>query len=66
MDIKQAEDLKTSLLWSAVLEEIDHKIRFESNRLRTCIPSELQAIQVAIQCWEALKRLPEDVIERES
>jgi len=66
MDIKQAEDLKTSLLWGSILEEIDNKIRNESSRLRTCSPSELQAIQVCLQCWEALKRLPDDVIERES
>jgi len=66
MDLKQAEDLKSSLIWAGVVEELDKKIHFETSKLRTCSPDDLRIIQIAIQCYESLKRLPDDIIERES
>jgi len=65
MDIQVAKELKSSLMWGGVIEEIDRKIYFESLKLRTCTPEELPVLQAKLAAYEALKKLPDDVIERE-
>lgn len=65
MDIQVAKELKSSLMWGSVVEEIDRKIHFEALKLRTCTPEELPLIQAKLSAFESLKKLPDDVIERE-
>ena len=65
MNIEQAKQLKASLLWAGVVQELDKKIAFETTKLYTCTPDELPVIQATVLCYQALTRLPADVIERE-
>ena len=64
MDIKQAEDMKSSLIWSAIVNELELKIWYETQKLRSCQPEELKDIQSKIQAYESLKNLPDDIIDR--
>ena len=66
MDVKQAEELKSSLVWASIVEELDRYIYFEMQKLRTCQPEELKSIQLVINCYESLKSLPDHVIDREA
>ena len=66
MDLKQAEDMKGSFLWAGIVEELDHKITYEVAKLRMCQPDDLIKVQLTIQCYESLKRLADDIIDRES
>jgi len=66
MNIQTAKELKSSLLWGGVVEELDKKITFELTKLRTCNVDELPLIQAKIQSYESIKNLPDDVIDRES
>jgi len=65
-NIKQAEDMKTSTTWYVIVGELDRKIYYETQKLRTCSPEELRDIQIKIQCYESLKNVPQDIIDRES
>jgi hypothetical protein len=65
MNVEQANELKSSLLWGAIVKELDRKVVFETTKLHTCTPEELPVIQATVQCYMALTRLPADVIERE-
>ena len=65
MDIEHAKELKSSLMWASIVEELDKRIHFESQKLRTCKLEDLLLIQANIGIWESLKRLPDDVIDRE-
>jgi len=64
--IKQAEDMKTSMIWSTVVSELERYIWYETQKLRTCQPEELKDIQCKIQAYESLKDLPDKIIEREA
>ena len=66
MDYQRAQELKSSLMWASVVEELDRNIHFELQKLKTCPPEELQGIQLKIQCYESLKNLPQDVLDREA
>jgi len=66
MDLERAQELKSSLIWAGVVEEIDKKIHFEAQKLRTCTPEELPLVQAKLGIFESLKRLPDDIIDRES
>ena len=65
MDIDRAQELKSSIIWSSVVEEMDKKIHWEIQKFRTCSAAELPLIQARVDIWETLKRLPDDVIDRE-
>lgn len=66
MSIDQAKELRSSSLWTAVCEEIDRKVFFNLQKLVTCKPEELFKLQASIAALEEVKKLPEDVIDRES
>jgi hypothetical protein len=66
MNADSAKELKSSLMWASVVEELDRKIHFELIKLRSCTPAELPLLQATIKCYESLKNLPDDVIDRES
>jgi hypothetical protein len=65
MNIEKAKEIHSSVLWEQVCTEVDVRLKALESRLRTCTPSELERIQLEIQIWEKVKRLPSDVIERE-
>ena len=65
MDIQTAKELKSTLMWAGIVEEMDKKIHYESQKLRTCKPEDLLLIQARIDIFEQVKRLPDDVVERE-
>ena len=66
MNAEQAVELRQSILWTRLIEEIDKRVEFESLKLKTCKPEDLLLIQARVSVWEALTRLPGDIIERES
>jgi hypothetical protein len=66
MNIDTAKELKQSLMWFAVVEEMDKKIHYELQKLKTCTPADLGLIQAKIVCYESIKTLPDDVIERDN
>jgi len=66
MDMQEAKDLKSSMLWQRLEEEIDKKILYESMKLRSCSPDELGVIQACIKGLESAKRIPDNIIESES
>jgi len=66
MDIQKAEDMRASPIWATAVEELNRKINYESKKLLTCSPEELRDIQTKISCYESLKNLPADIIDRES
>jgi len=65
MDIQQAKELKSSLMWAGVVEEMDKKIVFEVAKLKAAKLEDIILIQATIRAYESLKKLPDDVIERE-
>ena len=66
MNIEQAKELQSNLLWRSIVEELDKKVGFELLKLRSCTPEQLPLIQAKVECYESLTRLPADVIDRES
>lgn len=66
MSIEQAKELQSSLMWGSVVEELDRKIHYITQKLKNCSPEELKALQLEIGCYESLKQLPLDVIDRDS
>lgn len=65
MSSDRAKELKNSLLWADVVEELDKKIYHITQTLITCKPEELLDKQKEIKALESVKRLPDDVIDRE-
>lgn len=65
MEIEKAKEIHSSTLWNEVCLEIDSRIKTLESQFRTCSKDELERLQLEIQIWEKVKRLPQDVIERE-
>ena len=66
MTKEMAERIKHSPEWEALAKEIDYRIELLLNRMKTCQTSELPIWQAHIQMWERIRKLPQDVIDRES
>ena len=66
MDIERAKEMKNSLLWAGIVEELDLRIHCESQKFRTCKAEDLKLIQARIGIFEEVKRIPDDVIDRQS
>lgn len=66
MNTETAQELRQSILWTEILKELDTRIIYLMSKLRSCSPEQLVEIQASIRCFEALKNLPQDVIDRES
>lgn len=66
LDLEKAKELQSSLMWGGVVEELDKKIFHITQKLKTCTPEELKTLQFEINCYENLKRLPSDIVDRES
>lgn len=65
MTLEQAQEIRNSLLWKTIQKEIDYRISCANNGLRTCTPENLFGLQDKIKVYEEIKRLPDDVVERE-
>ena len=65
MTLEQAQELRNSAYWSWVGKEIDYRIASLLNMLKACNKDELPAYQEKIRMLEELKRLPDDVVDRE-
>ena len=61
----QAKELRNSDLWKSVNIELDYRIQCKTNELKKCDSEGLKTLQDKIASYEELKRLPDDVIERE-
>ena len=66
MNLERARDLKNNLLWGEITEELDRKIYLIGQKLHTCTADQLQMFQAEIRILNGVKRLPDEVIERES
>jgi hypothetical protein len=64
MSVERAKEVKASILWADVCEEINKQIHYLTQRLRSCTRDELEGIQREINAHEKLKQLPDNVIDR--
>ena len=65
MNLERARELKSSLLWADVMEELDKEVFHLTQKLQTCAPEQLRDLQGEIRITRALKNLPERIIARE-
>ena len=65
MSETHAKELRNSDLWKSVNIELDYRIQCKMNELKKCDGEGLKTLQDKIASYEELKRLPDDVIERE-
>ena len=65
MSLEEARELKQTVQWTRVINELDHRIYLQLQKLRHADHGELRDIQQTIQLIEEIKSLPEDVISRE-
>lgn len=65
MNLERARELKDSLMWGEVVEELNKKIFHLSERLHKCTVEELKDIQTEIKVYQSVKSLPDDIISRE-
>ena len=65
MNLEQAKEVRSSLLWRQIQEELDYRIQNQVNKLRICQAVDLPMIQQKIQMLEEFKSLPDDVVSRE-
>ena len=66
MKLAEAKELKHSILWEAVVGEIDLKIEAAKERLVNAPPDVVSMLQQEVRALRALKTIPQDVIDRES
>jgi hypothetical protein len=65
MNLDRAKELQSSLLWADICEEINIKIFHLAETLKTCKAEDLVNIQKEIRVYESVKRLPQDIVDRE-
>ena len=65
MNVEKAKEIHSSQLWEEVCGEIDNRIQAEMQKLTVCTADKLVDIQRRIQFYGEIKRLPQDVIDRE-
>lgn len=65
MTLEQAQEIRNSVNWKNVVKELNYRISCVHNRLTTCDSDELFGLQRKIQMYEEIKKLPDDVVERE-
>ena len=58
--IKQGED------WELICEEIDRHIERQRSRLEVASEADFKLVQERLKSLKGLKRLPQDVIDREA
>jgi len=65
INFEQAQRVGLSEEWQIVQKELDYRIAGLLSQLKTCSMDDLGATQLKLQVYEEIKRLPEDVKERE-
>jgi len=65
MNLEQAKRVGLSEEWKIVVDELEHRIQGRINQLLNCHMDDLGANQLRIQVYEEIKRIPEDVKNRE-
>ena len=65
MTESKAREIIDSSIWESVVEELDERIQNTFNDMRNCDADELKGYQRRIKLFEEIKRLPEDVLDRE-
>jgi len=66
MNLLQAQEIRNSTGWKHVCIELDYRINALLNELRKCKAEEVYGIQNHIAHLEELKKLPDDVVDRET
>ena len=66
MNAQEANDFRSSIGWALFAHEIDKKITYETNKLRTCSSDELLKIQAAVLALQSVKCLPDNLVKNES
>ena len=66
LNLEGAREINTSSIWAKIVDEIDYRIQCELNLLKSAPIEKVPYIQQKIATLESLKKLPQDVIERES
>lgn len=64
--VEQAKELAHSEAFKGFCEEIDSRVALIFKAMVSCKPDQLIALQAKVQALEEVKRIPGDVIERES
>jgi hypothetical protein len=65
MDLELVKGLMQSAGWDELVKEIDKHIGIELQKLKRCDLDDVITIQARIYALEMLKKLPQDIIERE-
>ena len=65
MDRERAAEIRNSPHWNYIVEELEYRIMLRLNLLRTCTEEGLSILQHEIEVLEEIKRLPDDVADRE-
>ena len=65
MKVETAKAIKASQNWDEIVKELDEWINLALQGARDCTPDRLMEIQARIRAYEAVKRLPQTVIDRE-
>lgn len=66
MSKQGAKELQQTMLWGEFCEEIDDRIEATYREMRTCTPDNLAKFQHRITNLEECRRIPQDVVDRES
>ena len=65
MNYEKAVELRQSEHWAAICNELDYQIDSLKNKLMLCVPEQLTELQTEIRTLQKIKRLPDDVVDRE-
>lgn len=65
MTLEEAQEARHSLVWKNVCKELDYRKDILRELLLRCNAEELDSIQTKIRLYEEVKKLPDDVVERE-
>lgn len=61
----QSEEIKNSVAWRYICDEINYRIECSLNDLRSCSTDKLIEVQKRIQVLEEITKMPDVAIERE-
>jgi hypothetical protein len=61
----EANSLKESHLWEAIIRELNYRIMGKLLKMKNCDAEDIRSIQSEIKVYEEIIALPEGVINRE-
>lgn len=65
MNLEQAQEVRNSSLWKYISDELDYRILSKTSELMTCSLTKIESLRDIIKTLEEIKRLPDDVVDRE-